>query len=87
MDQTVDQGNAEREQRLAKVQEWACNSSLDVAIFTSPENINYLTGLDYLGYFCLHALLVPPDGTPVLFARSIETPTILRQAKNVRYIG
>lgn len=87
MDQTVDQGNAEREQRLAKVREWAQESNLDVAIFTSPENINYLTGLDYLGYFCLHALLVPPIGTPVLFARSIETPTILRQAKNVQYIG
>ncbi|MER9801152.1 Xaa-Pro peptidase family protein [Mesorhizobium sp. M0142] len=87
MDQIVDQAGVERERRLAKVQDVCRQRGIDVAIFTSPENIYYLAGLDYEGYFCLHALLVPANGRPVLFARSIETPTILRQAKDVQFIG
>ncbi|MER8957159.1 Xaa-Pro peptidase family protein, partial [Mesorhizobium sp. M0833] len=87
MDQIVDQAGVERERRLAKVQDVCRQHGIDVAIFTSPENIYYLAGLDYEGYFCLHALLVPANGRPVLFARSIETPTILRQAKDVQFIG
>ncbi|MER8970244.1 Xaa-Pro peptidase family protein [Mesorhizobium sp. M0808] len=87
MDQTVDQVSVERGSRVNKVQEKCRERGVDVAIFTSPENIYYLAGLDYEGYFCLHALLVPANGTPLLFARSIETPTILRQAKDVQFIG
>lgn len=87
MDHIIDNADVERERRLAKVQEVCRQRGIDVAIFTSPENIYYLSGLDYEGYFCLHALLVPADGKPVLFARSIETPTILRQARCVQYIG
>ncbi|WP_352708669.1 aminopeptidase P family N-terminal domain-containing protein, partial [Mesorhizobium sp. M0598] len=59
MDQIVDQAGVERERRLAKVQDVCRQRGIDVAIFTSPETIYYLAGLDYEGYFCLHALLVP----------------------------
>ncbi|MER8543339.1 Xaa-Pro peptidase family protein [Mesorhizobium sp. M1334] len=87
MDKTMDQAGVERRSRVNIVQEKCRERGVDVAIFTSPENIYYLAGLDYEGYFCLHALLVPANGTPVLFARSIETPTVLRQAKDVQFIG
>ncbi|MFB9978724.1 M24 family metallopeptidase [Mesorhizobium kowhaii] len=87
MDQVIDQGRAERRERVIAVQERCRERGVDVAVFTSPENIYYLAGLDYEGYFCLHALLVPADGEPVLFARSLEAPTILRQARDIRYVG
>ncbi|WP_352708996.1 aminopeptidase P family N-terminal domain-containing protein, partial [Mesorhizobium sp. M0598] len=59
MDKTVDQASVERKSRVNKVQEKCRERGIDVAIFTSPETIYYLAGLDYEGYFCLHALLVP----------------------------
>ncbi|SFT85737.1 M24 family metallopeptidase [Paraburkholderia aspalathi] len=87
MDQILGRASAERAGRVEKVQEICRERGVDVAVFTSPENIYYLAGLDYEGYFCLHALLVPAKGKPVLFARKIETPTILRQATQVQYVG
>ncbi|WP_085033748.1 M24 family metallopeptidase [Ensifer aridi] len=87
MDQTVNLARVDRKQRLAIVQETCRDRGIDVAIFTSPENIYYLAGLDYEGYFCLHALLVPVEGKPVLFARKIEEPTIIRQAVDVDYVS
>lgn len=86
MDQSFSQARVEREHRLDRVRETCRQRGIDVAIFTSPENIYYLAGLDYEGYFCLHALLVPVEGKPVLFARKIEAPTILRQAVDVEYV-
>src|SRR5436309_414792 len=43
---------------------------LDAAIFASPENVFYLTGLDHWGYCAPHLLLVPLDGEPVLVTRA-----------------
>ncbi|MEX4005009.1 M24 family metallopeptidase [Paraburkholderia sp. EG285A] len=87
MNQLVSEACEDRVQRIAKVQQKCRQRGVDVAVFTSPENIYYLAGLDYEGYFCLHVLLVPANGKPVLFARAIETPTIIRQAGNVRFVG
>ncbi|WP_081157708.1 M24 family metallopeptidase [Ensifer aridi] len=87
MEQIINKAEVERERRLERVRETCQQRGVDVAIFTSPENIYYLAGLDYEGYFCLHALLVPMEGKPVLFARRIETPTIVRQATNVDFVG
>lgn len=79
--------NLEHESRLNAVRGICRERGIDVAIFTSPENICYLTGLDYEGYFALHALLIAGDKKPVLFARYIEEPTVLRQTNGVEFAG
>ncbi|TIM40111.1 MAG: aminopeptidase P family protein, partial [Mesorhizobium sp.] len=37
--------------RLAKVRTALAERELDAAVFASPENVFYLTGLDHWGYF------------------------------------
>jgi Xaa-Pro dipeptidase len=56
-------------------------------LFTSPENIFYLTGLDHQGYFGPHILVLPKDDEMVLLARAPEWPTIQRQVGNARFQG
>ena len=52
--------------RVSRVQAEIAARKLDAAIFASPENVFYLTGLDHWGYFAPHLLIVPVDGTPCL---------------------
>lgn len=77
----------EHKGRLESVKIICRERGVEVAVFTSPENICYLTGLDYEGYFALHALLVPLNGKPVLFARYIEEPTVVRQTAGIQFEG
>lgn len=52
-----------------------------------PENIYYLTGLNFQGYFSLTVLLLGLDGPPVLVAREMERATIAVQVPGVVHIG
>ncbi|WP_287200134.1 aminopeptidase P family N-terminal domain-containing protein, partial [Mesorhizobium sp.] len=56
--------------RLVRVRTALAERELDAAVFASPENVFYLTGLDHWGYFAPHLLIVPLEGKPVLVTRS-----------------
>ena len=73
--------------RLARVRDALAERELDTAIFASPENVFYLTGLDHWGYFAPHLLIVPLDGKPVLVTRSMERVTIENQVTAADFRG
>ncbi|RWD99238.1 Xaa-Pro peptidase family protein [Mesorhizobium sp.] len=73
--------------RLSKVRKALAERGLDAAIFASPENIFYLTGLDHWGYFAPHLLIVTLDRQPVLVTRSMEKVTIENQVKAAQFRG
>ena len=60
---------------------------LDAAIFASPENVFYLTGLDHWGYFAPHLLIVPLEGKPVLVTRAMESVTVEKQVTAAEFRG
>jgi Xaa-Pro dipeptidase len=78
---------AEIDGRLSRVRMALARRRLDAAIFASPENVFYLTGLDHWGYFAPHLLIVPLDGKPVLITRSMEKVTIEKQVKAAEFRG
>ncbi|TIS52802.1 MAG: aminopeptidase P family protein, partial [Mesorhizobium sp.] len=65
----------EYRERLRRTQEEMAKYDLPVLLLHQPENINYLSGLDQIGYFSYHALAVPSRGDPVLIVRDMEVPT------------
>ncbi|TPK93075.1 MULTISPECIES: Xaa-Pro peptidase family protein [unclassified Mesorhizobium] len=73
--------------RLSKVRKALAERGLDAAVFASPENIFYLTGLDHWGYFAPHLLIVPLDRQPVLVTRSMEKVTIENRVKAAEFRG
>ena len=73
--------------RLAKVRAALAGRELDAAVFASPENVFYLTGLDHWGYFAPHLLIVPLDGKPVLITRSMERVTVETRVKAADFRG
>ncbi|MDX8515864.1 M24 family metallopeptidase [Mesorhizobium captivum] len=73
--------------RLSKVRKALAERGLDAAVFASPENIFYLTGLDHWGYFAPHLLIVTLDQQPVLVTRSMEKVTIENQVKAAQFRG
>lgn len=79
--------DAEIDQRLRRVRAGLESKGLDAAIFASPENVFYLTGLDHWGYFAPHLLLVPLDGEPVLVTRAMERVSVEKQVKAARFRG
>ncbi|MFQ5974664.1 MAG: aminopeptidase P family N-terminal domain-containing protein, partial [Alphaproteobacteria bacterium] len=78
---------SEFEARLARVRQAMGERCLDAVLVSSPENIFYLTGLDYQGYFAYQALIVPLEGTPVLITRAMERAIIRDRVPNVRHVG
>lgn len=79
--------DAEIERRLARVRAALANRRLDAAVFASPENVFYLTGLDHWGYFAPHLLIVPLEAEPVLVTRAMEKVTIANQVRAARFRG
>jgi Xaa-Pro dipeptidase len=73
--------------RLSKVRAVQAERELDAAIFASPENIFYLTGLDHWGYFAPHLLIVPLDRKPILVTRAMEKVTVEKQVKAAEFRG
>lgn len=79
--------DAEIARRFRRVRAGLEHRSLDAAIFASPENVFYLTGLDHWGYFAPHLLIVPLAGEPVLVTRAMERVSIEKQVKAARFRG
>lgn len=73
--------------RLRRVRAGLELRGLEAAIFASPENVFYLTGLDHWGYFAPHLLLVPLEGEPVLVTRAMERVSVEKQVKAARFRG
>ncbi|MGE0408779.1 MAG: M24 family metallopeptidase [Amphiplicatus sp.] len=72
--------------RLERVRKAIAAHGLDGMLISAPENIYYLTGLSYLGYFAYQILLVPLDGEPSLITRAMEQATIRDKVPNVRHV-
>lgn len=73
--------------RLRRVRAGLELKGLEAAIFASPENVFYLTGLDHWGYFAPHLLIVPLDSEPVLVTRAMERISVEKQVKAARFRG
>ncbi len=96
MDRKSDRKSAKRGQRPFPAEEYAARlervrrsiaeHELDGMLISSPENINYLTGLNYLGFFAYQLLLVPLEGEPALITRAMEQATIRDKVPNVRHV-
>jgi Xaa-Pro dipeptidase len=72
--------------RVARVQEVLAARNLDAALLTRPHNVYWVTGFRSMGAGIaagmghIHAALVPSQGDPVVFLRSLETRTARRYA-------
>jgi Xaa-Pro dipeptidase len=68
---------ADYRRRQAAVRARVADLGLDALVVTFPDNINYLTGFDSLGYLWYQALIVS-DALPVsrFFTRTSETPCV-----------
>jgi Xaa-Pro dipeptidase len=73
--------------RLTSVRLELARRKLDAAIFASPENVFYLTGLDHWGYFAPHLLIVPFTGENVLITRAMERVSVEKQVKSAEFRG
>jgi len=62
--------------RLRRVREKIAERGLDGCLVSAPENIYYLTGLNYQGYFAYNLLIVPLEGQHVLVTRAMERATV-----------
>ena len=74
-------------QRLARVRQQLEQRRLDAAIFASPENVFYLTGLDHWGYFAPHLLIVPLAGENVIITRAMERVSVEKQVRSAIFCG
>ena len=79
--------DAELARRLAATRTEMAKRGLDMALFSSPENIFYLIGLDHWGYFAPHLLIVPAVGDLTLITRQMEQVVIRNQVRNATFIG
>src|SRR5438552_6082883 len=79
--------DTEIEQRLIRVRAGLQLRKLDAAIFASPENVFYLTGLDHWGYFAPHLLIVPLRGENVLITRAMERVSVEKQVRSAQFRG
>lgn len=73
--------------RLDDVRREISDRQLDAAVFASPENVFYLTGLDHWGYFAPHLLIVPLAGRPTLVTRAMERVTIENHVRSADFRG
>lgn len=72
--------------RLERIRRSMAERGLDGMLISSPENIYYLTGLSYLGFFAYQLLVVPLDGEPALITRAMEHATIRDKVPDVRHV-
>ena len=77
----------EYRRRWQCVRESMSRRGLDACLISSPENVYYLTGLDYQGYFAFQGLLLPLEGRPFLVTRAMEWATVRDLAPNVEHVG
>jgi ectoine hydrolase len=63
---------AEYARRLARVQASMSERSFAALVVTDPANMYYLTGYNAWSFYTPQCLVVPADGSPVLFARAMD---------------
>lgn len=74
-------------QRLEAVRQQIDERGLAGCLVSRPENIYYLTGLNYQGYFAYQMLVVPLRGAPILVTRAMEGATVRDQIPDARHLG
>jgi Xaa-Pro dipeptidase len=62
----------EYDRRVAQVRATMAGREIEVLLVFTPENINYLTGYDTIGYSSYLCLALPIDADPVLVIREME---------------
>ena len=62
----------EYDRRVAEVRHAMVDRQIEVLLILTPENINYLTGYDTIGYSSYLCLALPVDADPVLVIREME---------------
>lgn len=62
----------EYDSRVGKVRRTMAERSVDVLLVFTPENVNYLTGYDTIGYSSYLCLVLPIDREPVMVIREME---------------
>jgi len=73
--------------RLQTTRHELATRKLDGAVFASPENVFYLTGLDHWGYFAPHLLFVPLKRRAVLVTRAMERVSVEKQVASAEFRG
>jgi Xaa-Pro dipeptidase len=62
----------EYDRRVALVRQTMADREIEVLLVFTPENVNYLTGYDTIGYSSYLCLALPVDSEPVLVIREME---------------
>lgn len=78
---------AEFNARIVKVRERMDEQGIDALLLASPENIYYLLGLNYQGYFSFTLVVLPLSGPPFLVARAMEKPTLHVQVPGCEHVA
>lgn len=76
----------EFDSRSAAIRSRMAERGLDALLVVSPENVYYLLGLNYQGYFAFTLLVLPIDGPPRLLTRSVERSTVAAQVSGVEHV-
>jgi Xaa-Pro dipeptidase len=74
-------------ERRERVRDRMRARGIELIVVVGPENVYYLTGLNFQGYFSLTALLLPLDGAPQLVARAMESTTIAVQVRDCVHVS
>ena len=62
----------EYETRIQRVRRSMADRSIEILLVFTPENVNYLTGYDTIGYSSYLCLALPVDRDPVMVIREME---------------
>jgi Xaa-Pro dipeptidase len=77
----------ELDRRINRVKATLLEKNLDGIVISVPENIYYLTGMDHLGFFAAHVLVMNRDGEMALACRAMEKITFDNQVRNAQFYG
>jgi len=78
--------DVEYEERLKRLRAKMRTQGLDGCLISAPENIYYLTGLEYQGFFAYTLLIVPLEGQPILITRAMERTTVRDMLVDIRHV-
>ena len=65
---------SEYDARLAATRAAMAAADIDALIVTDPSNMNWLTGYDGWSFYVHQAVIVPPDGAPLIWLRTQDMP-------------
>lgn len=71
--------------RVAVVRSEMAAPGIDLAMFSAPQNVCYLTGLDHCGNSAPHHLIESSEGEMALIARARKRVTVTSQVNNARF--